>query len=86
MAGPKQKPIETAPIERVHVAALLDWFEARQRALPWRDAPPGLRAPYRVWVSEIMLQQTRVDVVVPYFEAWMRSFPTIEALAAASED
>lgn len=86
MAGPKQKPIETAPIAAVHVAALLDWFAARQRALPWRDAPPGQRAPYRVWVSEIMLQQTRVDVVVPYFEAWMQSFPTVEALAAASED
>jgi A/G-specific adenine glycosylase len=86
MAGPKQKPIETASIETVQVAALLDWFAARQRALPWRDAPHGQRAPYRVWVSEIMLQQTRVDVVVPYFEAWMRSFPSVDALAAASED
>jgi A/G-specific adenine glycosylase len=91
MAGPKQKPIETASIEtpsitQAAVTALLDWFAARQRPMPWRDAPPGQRAPYRVWVSEIMLQQTRVDVVVPYFEAWMRSFPTVEALAAASED
>ena len=65
---------------------MLDWFEARQRALPWRAAPVGQRAPYAVWVSEIMLQQTRVDVVVPYFEAWMKSFPTVEALAAAAED
>ncbi|MAW60726.1 MAG: A/G-specific adenine glycosylase [Planctomycetes bacterium] len=68
------------------VAALLGWFAARQRSLPWRMAPAGQRPPYAVWVSEIMLQQTRVEVVVPYFEAWMRSFPTVEALAEASED
>lgn len=68
------------------VARLLDWFAAGQRVLPWRDAPPGERAPYRVWIAEIMLQQTRVDVVVPYYEAWMRAFPTVEALAAADED
>lgn len=67
-------------------AALLAWFEARQRALPWRAAPAGRREPYEVWVSEIMLQQTRVDVVVPYFEAWMKRFPTVETLAEASED
>ena len=68
------------------VAALLAWFEARQRAMPWRAAPAGERAPYAVWVSEIMLQQTRVDVVVPYFETWMKRFPTVEALAEADED
>lgn len=68
------------------VAALLGWFEARQRSLPWRAAPAGQRAPYAVWVSEIMLQQTRVDVVVPYFETWMKRFPTVEALAEAPED
>ena len=67
-------------------AALLAWFEARQRALPWRAAPAGRREPYEVWVSEIMLQQTRVDVVVPYFEAWMKRFPAVETLAEASED
>jgi len=54
--------------------------------LPWRDAAPGARDPYPVWVSEIMLQQTRVEVVIPYFEAWMEQFPSVEALAAASED
>lgn len=86
MAGQKQKPRAVPQPRPAEVRALLDWFERRQRALPWRDAPQGERAPYRVWVSEIMLQQTRVDVVVPYFEAWMRSFPTVEALAAASED
>ena len=59
--------------------ALLAWFTARQRPLPWRD----LRTPYRVWVSETMLQQTQVATVVPYFERWLRRFPTLEALADA---
>ena len=58
---------------------LLAWFAARQRPLPWRD----LRTPYRVWVSETMLQQTQVATVVPYFERWLRRFPTLGALAAA---
>ena len=52
-----------------------------RRALPWRDAP----TPYRVWISEIMLQQTQVKTVLPYFERWMRRFPRLEALAAAPE-
>ncbi|MBC8330040.1 MAG: A/G-specific adenine glycosylase [Planctomycetes bacterium] len=60
---------------------LLDWFAARRRELPWRrDADP-----YRVWVSEIMLQQTRVEAVVPFYERWMARFPDVTALAAADE-
>jgi A/G-specific adenine glycosylase len=58
------------------------WFQRQKRVLPWRDEP----TPYRVWVSEIMLQQTQVVTVVPYFEKFMASFPTVEALAGASED
>ena len=58
---------------------LLAWFAARQRPLPWRD----LRTPYRVWVSETMLQQTQVATVVPYFERWLARFPTLAALADA---
>jgi A/G-specific adenine glycosylase len=58
---------------------LLAWAEHGLRDLPWRTE----RTPYRVWVSEIMLQQTRVETVVPYFERWMAHFPTIEALARA---
>jgi A/G-specific adenine glycosylase len=58
---------------------LLAWAEHGLRDLPWRSE----RTPYRVWVSEIMLQQTRVETVVPYFERWMEQFPTIEALARA---
>lgn len=62
---------------------LLSWYRRNKRTLPWRDQ---LRAdPYAVWVSEIMLQQTRVETVTPYFERWMRIFPDVRALADASE-
>jgi A/G-specific adenine glycosylase len=60
---------------------LLRWFDANKRALPWRLS----RDPYRVWVSEIMLQQTRVAVVVDYYERFMRRFPDVHALAKARE-
>ncbi|MCS7039454.1 MAG: A/G-specific adenine glycosylase [Caldilineales bacterium] len=58
---------------------LLDWFAAHRRDLPWRRKP----TPYRVWVSETMLQQTQVATVLPYYERFLARFPTIEALAAA---
>lgn len=64
--------------------ALLRWYKAHRRDLPWRRAPHA-GDPYAVLVSEAMLQQTRVDVVVAYYEAWMRRFPTVEALARAPE-
>ncbi len=60
---------------------LLAWYRQHGRTLPWR----GLSGPYAVWVSEIMLQQTRVEAVIPYFEKWMRLFPTLRDLAEASE-
>lgn len=60
---------------------LLDWYRQHARSLPWRDEP----TPYRVWISEIMLQQTRVETVRAYFERWMAKFPDIETLAAADE-
>lgn len=60
---------------------LLNWYHTHKRILPWRDHPD----PYAVWVSEIMLQQTRVETVIPYFEKWMRLFPNVTALASASE-
>jgi A/G-specific adenine glycosylase len=60
---------------------LLDWYQRQGRSLPWRGHPD----PYAVWVSEIMLQQTRVETVIPYFERWMARFPTVSALAAASQ-
>ena len=64
---------------------LVAWHAAYQRDLPWRLAPAGARDPYAVWISEIMLQQTRVETVVAYFQRWMAQFPTIEALAAADQ-
>ncbi len=62
--------------------ALKEWFKNEKRSLPWRENP----SPYAVWVSEVMLQQTQASVVIPYFEKWMRRFPTIQALAFASSD
>jgi A/G-specific adenine glycosylase len=58
------------------------WFERKKRVLPWRDEP----SLYRVWISEIMLQQTQVITVVPYFERFMARFPTLEALAKAPQE
>src|SRR5689334_14524928 len=60
---------------------LLAWYNVNKRTLPWR----GHASAYAVWVSEIMLQQTRVETVIPYFERWMRLFPDVSALAQASE-
>lgn len=62
--------------------ALLAWFEADARDLPWRRTTD----PYRVWLSEVILQQTRVDQGLPYYERFVEAFPTVEALASAPED
>ena len=61
---------------------LVTWFNREKRDLPWRHA----KNPYRVWVSEVMLQQTRVDTVIPYYNRFMERFPTLEDLAAADTD
>lgn len=58
------------------------WFQSTKRELPWRKEP----TPYAVWISEVMLQQTQVNVVIPYFEKWIEKYPTVEALAKASLD
>ena len=62
--------------------ALLAWFDRHRRDLPWRRD----RDPYRVWISEIMLQQTRVETVIPYYERFLERFPSVERLAAANLD
>lgn len=59
--------------------SLLSWYDDQGRQLPWRQQ----RDPYAVWVSEIMLQQTQVKTVIPYYQRWLAQFPTIEALATA---
>ena len=66
---------------RIFVKALLKWFATNARDLPWRRT----RDPYGIWISEIMLQQTQVKTVIPYWERWMKELPTISALAKASQ-
>ena len=61
---------------------LLAWYDENKRDLPWRRS----KNPYHIWVSEIMLQQTRVDTVIPYYERFLESFPTVETLANVSEE
>lgn len=67
---------------------LLGWYDREQRRLPWRNAKAGQgrNRAYRVWVSEIMLQQTQVTTVIPYYQRFLQRFPNAAALAAAPED
>jgi A/G-specific adenine glycosylase len=73
-----QKQIDGRPVR----AALARWYHRNRRDLPWRRT----RDPYAIWISEIMLQQTRVAAVIPYFQRFMSEFPNATALAAAPED
>ena len=61
---------------------LLDWYDVQRRDLPWR----GTRDPYRIWLSEIMLQQTRTETVARYYARFLERFPTVADLAHADED
>ena len=71
----------TPPARAAWVSGLLRWYRRHRRDLPWRRTWD----PYAVWVSEIMLQQTRVETVIPYYRRFLRRFPTVRALAAAEE-
>lgn len=73
--------IESVPLKAI-TGPLLNWYGQNARVLPWRSDPK----PYRVWVSEIMLQQTRVEAVKPYFARFMEQLPSVEALSAASDE
>ena len=83
-------PVETrlaaSPTNSKRVAAfrraLLRWYDHHRRDLPWRKT----RDPYRIWLSEIMLQQTRVAAVLDHYRIFLERFPSVEALAAAAED
>lgn len=79
-AGPAPTAGETARVEAVR-AALREHYARHARPLPWRNT----RDPWAIWVSEVMLQQTRVDTVIPYWERFMRRFPTPAAMAGADE-
>lgn len=86
MAGKQKKALTYTLPEEFHVFGfsrdLLAWYDGQKRDLPWRIN----RDPYRIWVSEIMLQQTRVETVKPYYQNFMEKFPTVEALADAPEE
>lgn len=73
--------LSSAGPQPVPVGGLLAWFQQHRRRLPWRSR----RTAYRVWVSELMLQQTRVDQVVPYYRRFMKQFPDLATLAKASQ-
>lgn len=81
MSVPSQPPW-TARQRRALVRALLCWFGAKARDLPWRRT----RDPYAIWIAEVMLQQTRVATVLPYWERWMRCLPDVAAVARAKPD
>jgi A/G-specific adenine glycosylase len=66
-------------LQKFPIETLKKWFIQNRRSLPWRCHP----TPYHVWISEVMLQQTQVSVVIPYYMRWFKRFPTIEALAQA---
>ncbi|MHB2265384.1 A/G-specific adenine glycosylase [Aliihoeflea sp. PC F10.4] len=90
MTPSAQDWFDDARAQRVSVQ-LVEWYDRHHRELPWRipprDLASGLRAdPYRVWLSEIMLQQTTVEAVKPYFAKFVATWPTVSALAAADSD
>lgn len=89
----KARPVATLPPPKPGkspqdlTTALLAWFDAHGRSgLAWRDRPCGERDPYRVWLAEVMLQQTTVAAVTPYFKRFLQLWPTVKALAEAQDD
>ena len=78
----KTMKLTTEKLPQAFTPALLAWYRRSARPLPWRET----RDPYRIWVSEIMLQQTRVAAVLGYYARFLEAFPTVEALAEASEE
>src|SRR6201990_920775 len=86
-ASSKRKPRELEqPAAADRPALLLDWYDRHRRKLPWRPLPGNSADPYRVWLSEIMLQQTGVKTVGPYFEKFVSRWPDVAALGSASQD
>src|SRR5687768_10027912 len=77
----KRRALPAAPARRTFRRKLLDWYDRNGRSLPWRDTSD----PYHILVSEIMLQQTQVDRVLPKYYEWLAKYPSLEALAAAPE-
>ena len=74
------------PPDNPSAANLLGWYDAHRRRLPWRQGPGEAADPYRIWLSEVMLQQTTVTAAMPYYERFVQRFPTVQALAAAAAE
>ena len=74
------------PTENTHASEILSWYDVHRRAMPWRALPGEPSNPYRIWISEVMLQQTTVVTVRPYFGEFIRRWPNVEALASANLD
>ena len=83
MPAPLQKSKKSAVSRSPRAADLLAWYDRHRRRMPWRALPGETADPYAVWLSEIMLQQTTVTAVKPYFEAFLKRWPTVAALARA---
>ena len=77
----KEVPVILSPLDRI-AGPLLAWYDRGRRILPWRESP----TPYHVWISEIMLQQTRVEAVKPYYDRFMEELPDIRSLACVEEE
>ncbi len=91
LAGAATRRKKVSPRDRENTAPdrpalLLGWYDRHRRRLPWRPLPGVSADPYRVWLSEIMLQQTSVQAVGPYFEKFLNRWPSVEALGSASLD
>jgi A/G-specific adenine glycosylase len=84
--GHKRKPRDQEQFGAARPDLLLEWYDRHRRTLPWRPRSGERADPYRVWLSEIMLQQTGVKTVAPYFEKFLARWPDIEALGRASLD
>ena len=65
---------------------ILNWYDQEKRNLPWREPNKNKIDVYRVWISEVMLQQTKVSTVIPYYENWIRKFPTVDSVAKVNID
>jgi A/G-specific adenine glycosylase len=83
---PAAAPDKRASSSEDAAQTLLDWYDRHRRVLPWRSRPGETADPYRVWLSEVMLQQTTVRAVIPYFQRFLQLFPTVDDLAAAPTD
>jgi len=77
----EEVPVILSPLDRI-AGPLLAWYDRGRRILPWRESP----TPYHVWISEIMLQQTRVEAVKPYYDRFMKELPDIRSLAGIGEE